>query len=709
MQLTQRKLYRFWQQLRGVKQTVSLTDHALAVQFNQDTGYIGIHQIRQLDVKKGWWFAQLQIINEKNETLILKGYLARELETFKMALINKLVERYSDERIWQRFLDCIVKIEYKQTFFSSYEWQPWVDLNALAVQFSKLGIEPEDINLPLASLVFRRAALLKIQGSSQAHREQVNQQAVAVLLKQHSGFFDSVEKMPLTDKQRLACVTNDDHNLIIAGAGSGKTATLVGKAGYLIASHLASPSQILLLAFGQKAAKEMNERIEQRLPNLNKQPKASTFHALGFEIVSNCAANNPNMQRLVLSEFSTDSAKLNEFIQTVLIEKSLANQTLFAILLDYLKLNNHAQFQPSELVVNRSFLSLVRLITRYIGLFKESGKSLEDIQNIEKSEPEKQFYKLFKPVYLAYQQALSDEGALDFSDMIAKACSHLNKGEYESPYRYILVDEYQDISPARAALVSALLKSQPNVRLFAVGDDWQAIYRFNGADLSLFTEFEQYFSPASRIQLDKTFRFNQKIHLPSSEFVCANLNQIRKTITTHTRVEQDCIHFIEVDGEASQQTQQNGYMNAIMTQLNQLNLQAKNLNQPIRILLIGRQSLNKMPMLKALNLAQFNFEQLQVQYVTAHASKGLEADIVFIIGMEKGLFPSEQTEASVLNHVLAQPEGFLYAEERRLFHVALTRAKHQVYLFYSKNNASPFIPELASLVEKTKPNRQKDN
>lgn len=174
-------------------------------------------------------------------------------------------------------------------------------------------------------------------------------------------FFDEVEKNPLTDKQRIACVTNDDHNLVIAGAGTGKTATLVGKAGYLVESGIAKPENILMLAFGNKAAAEMNDRIKERIPSISQCLKASTFHALGNEVL----AKHYGFKRSI-TPFTEQPSQFTQFIDDVLSERAENDSQFKFKLVHYfssLSTPGKSALDFKSIEEYNEFLSSCRLIT----------------------------------------------------------------------------------------------------------------------------------------------------------------------------------------------------------------------------------------------------------------------------------------------------------------------------------------------------------
>ncbi|TOM92155.1 hypothetical protein CGH67_28335, partial [Vibrio parahaemolyticus] len=124
----------------------------------------------------------------------------------------------------------------------------------------------------------------------------LRQRYVEQQLVEHQVFFDTVESNPLTPKQRMACVTDNDNNLLLAGAGTGKTSVMIGRSGYLVKSAQARPEDILLLAYGRIAALEMDERIKAKL-GLD-DIRASTFHRLGIDIISTVEGRAPSFSKL---------------------------------------------------------------------------------------------------------------------------------------------------------------------------------------------------------------------------------------------------------------------------------------------------------------------------------------------------------------------------------------------------------------------------
>ena len=324
---------------------------------------------------------------------------------------------------------------------------------------------------------------------------------------------------------------------------------------------------------------------------------------------------------------------------------------------------------------------LAKLVGTFLGLFKSGGHTVEALNgriNQGGDERAARFLGLFERLYAGYQALLRGRGEIDFDDMITLARGHVDGGTYRSRFRYIIVDEFQDISLGRAGLIRALRDQVKDAKLFCVGDDWQSIYRFTGSDISLTTEFEKHFGPARRTALDRTFRFHDRIAAFSSRFVQRNPSQLRKQLSTAVTSDQPGV-VVYRHGEGD---------DPLPTILAEIAAQGA-----ASVFLLGRYGFTAPESLKSL---EARFPRLNIRFLTAHGSKGLEADYVVILGLTSGRygFPSEIADDPVLGMVLAGGEPFAFAEERRLFYVALTRARKRVYLVADAANSSAFVREV---------------
>ena len=519
-------------------------------------------------------------------------------------------------------------------------------------------------------------------------------QYVDHMKRNFSDYFNNVESNPLTEHQREACIVDEDHNLVLAGAGTGKTSTMIGRAGFLLASKQAKPKDILMLAYAKKAAEEMQERLESRLSGAG--VVASTFHKLGKDIIANVEGAQPTLsplaedeklltwhvnqwfearlqdetyQKLALDyfqyhlypeanpfDFETEGAyfeylRANE-IRTLKGElvKSLgeclvANYLFrqgteykyeteyeystrdldfrqyqpdfylpeYGIYLEYFGIDRdgstaryvdrdeyhagiawkralHEQHQtrllevfhyqriegtlsseldrllleagvvynplPPEAVLETlrefgaisSFANLLAdLLRRYRANCYEEERLRSTIASAKNSSQVRVAIELLMPVVDDYLNLISEKGHIDFDDMIGKAIDYVKTGRFKSPWTYILVDEFQDISEPRARLVQLLKESAKECSLYCVGDDWQAIYRFTGSDLAYTTGFNQIFGATKITALDLTFRFNNSINEIASRFVLENPAQVKKQLNTHTMVTKPAVSILRAD------------------------------------------------------------------------------------------------------------------------------------------------------------------
>jgi len=362
--------------------------------------------------------------------------------------------------------------------------------------------------------------------------------------------------------------------------------------------------------------------------------------------------------------------------------------------------------------------SLIALFNTFLSLYKSTNITYEELQNKIKIKSgfEKQrciyFVALFYPLYQAYEAMLKRKQQIDFSDMINQAVHYLETNKYIHQYRYLIIDEFQDISTGRYKLVNAFKKQKENVKLFAVGDDWQSIYRFTGSDISLFNNFEDYFGFTNTSKIETTYRFGLPMIDISGKFVMKNPAQIEKHLKNNLDVQSDLeIFYTFSDENDDSKALEEAIIKVIKNQI--LDLNAEPTEEEIKQILsrkyylLGRYNhdfnrikteQNKFRVIRE-NTIEYKYnEQLKIEleFFTAHRSKGLEAEYVFVLNCNSGRlgFPSEMYDDPVLLLLLGESESYPNSEERRLFYVALTRAKLKTSLIANKRFASKFIQEL---------------
>ena len=470
-----------------------------------------------------------------------------------------------------------------------------------------------------------------------------------------------VENHPLDGEQRKAIYDPARFNLTVAGAGSGKTTTILGKILYLLQSGFASPPEILVLSFTHDSATELRERFlreyyqtfaEQVLLGKSPPPNITieTFHSLALKLL-----------RSLWSDFSVVADKTDPVDDPS--SDSDDKTTLTSIIREFLDLHE----LESEIVMQ---------IT--------SKFSLEE------------YRKLFLTVSEQYQKELSgllEKHQATFSGLIKLVIRYLRSGQIKTRYRYIIVDEYQDLSALRQEFLHLLIESS-QASLFAVGDDWQAIYGFSGSRVDFTLNFRKYLGDFSLHRISKTYRFGPTIARLSSSFIMQDHTQIRKQIQSQKEDALEPVVEISSDSER--------------LDLEVLTHYFESLSGNSSILLLGRFQIDQFRLVHCskfkLTPDGIEFQtrpDLKIRFLTVHQSKGLEADYVILLNNREAKlgFPAHvkdpplKTELVKIAEELSLDQASVN-EERRLFYVALTRAKKQVILLTVDGKESSFIKEL---------------
>ena len=309
--------------------------------------------------------------------------------------------------------------------------------------------------------------------------------------------------------------------------------------------------------------------------------------------------------------------------------------------------------------------------------------------------------KLISPLQRAYENYLSVTNQIDFADMLIKAETYVNEDKYHSPYKCVIVDEYQDVTASQYNLLKAI-RDKTDFDLFCVGDDWQSIYQFNGSDVSYIMDFEEFWGGSELSRIETTYRFSQSLIDISSRFIMQNPRQIKKSIRSG----------ITANGFAVSKIEGYRQYDAIHFMTDRLMYLPKGSS----VFLIGRYTFD-IKLLEAESRLSVRFDtatqtqkvflkgrrDLDIVFYTAHRSKGLQADYVCILNNSSGTlgFPSKVENNPLTNCLLVHGDNYPFAEERRLFYVALTRAKKHVYLLTIKDKESPFIKELEETYSKS--------
>jgi len=264
----------------------------------------------------------------------------------------------------------------------------------------------------------------------------------------------------------------------------------------------------------------------------------------------------------------------------------------------------------------------------------------------------------------------------------------LENNDVKHSWKYVLVDEFQDISQDRKRLIESILSQDEYTKLFAVGDDWQSIYRFSGADIDIMTSFEKHFGSTAVNNLTQTFRSYQGLVNVASQFIQENESQLKKNVVALDNIASDQVVIKEYSDETNQRT-------IIFKILQGIQKKASDEGVELSVFILARYT-RHLPRDFAYISKRFN--SIRIDFKTVHAAKGLEADYVILLNLssEDYGFPSLIEDDPIINLIIPKSEDFPDAEERRLFYVALTRAKRAIFLMSKKNSISKFVTEIAN-------------
>ncbi|MFA0492162.1 DNA helicase IV [Vibrio splendidus] len=566
----------------------------------------------------------------------------------------------------------LTRLEQLPAFLAHSKVKTWVDMVNSSLENMTMTLEEAAQRMP--NRIARMQPWLSETEIKQAER---NQQWLETERQNWEVLFAQCESSPLNLSQQYAVLMNDDHNLILAGAGSGKTSVLTARVAYLLQSHQAQAEELLLLAFGREAAEEMKQRLNSKIGLSAEKVQVSTFHQLGLKIL-----NQVEPERVVISPLALDDNQRQAWCIDWL-KKHWMTPTNFK------RWQKHLSKWPiayltgdDELGSHVSNLKLIGWLEKQLEQLNASGLSKKEVQ--QQLIDHRDYTRLNSelslcwPCVTAWQKELKEQNHIDFSIMISRATQYVEKGKFISPWKFIMIDEYQDISPDRLALVEALCnqsKAQHQASIFAVGDDWQSIYQFAGADVDLTTGFKDRFESSTIHHLDTTYRFNNQLGAVANRFVQENPIQLPKELNSFKQQKQKAVYSAP--------------SKEVEKILDQLNRQSKGKTNK-SVLLLGRNHYHKPELLEDWKKI---FTSIDIKFMTCHGSKGKEADFVIILCVDEGQFPTKKKQLHIDGALTESSDAFPYAEERRLFYVAMTRAKEKVWITHS-GDGSGFVQEL---------------
>ena len=452
--------------------------------------------------------------------------------------------------------------------------------------------------------------------------------------KYFDNLFKDVDKNIYLDlEQRKVILDDSKYLMVIAGAGSGKTTTMSAKVKYLVEIKKVTPKNIVLISFTNKAVSELRDRINN---SFSIPCHISTFHSLAYKILR-------------------DSGKRFEIM--TFPHKIVEN---------FFKTNKK----------EAKILKIPQYCIEFINLYKNNPIVFHN-----KTKKTKALLKLYN-YYIDY---MKQNNLIDFEDMINMCYEYLKSNNVKLKYEYIIIDEFQDISLNRYKLIELISKIS-DAKIVAVGDDWQAIFSFAGSEVNLFHEFSK---KATVLKITNTYRNSQELIDIAGSFVMKNNSQIKKQLKSNKKLNK-AINVVGVYKKPR------GLCKVIDKLVKEFGLNQK-------ILLIGRYQFdidsyvdNKKIIKEDSKIIYSKYKDLNITFLTAHASKGLGYDNVIVLNVnndEYG-FPSLKKTDKIKEKLIKIEEDYLYAEERRLFYVALTRTKNKVYLLYDIGKKSVFLKEL---------------
>ena len=426
------------------------------------------------------------------------------------------------------------------------------------------------------------------------------------------------------DKYQLKAVTSKRKTtLVLAGAGCGKTYTITSRVRYLIDYLKVDPKDILCISF-------TNDAVNKLKDDLNYEVEVLTFHKLALKVIG-------SKKEVLIEDILTD-----------IIINTFSNDKLFGLF----NLNKDEMFF---------------IVKTFINLFKANNYELDKFYSFinKSSVKDKMLLKEIMKCYICYQSYLNKENIIDFNDMINLAIKNLDNSTIR--YKYIIIDEYQDISQTKFLFIKKLIKLS-NSNFFAVGDDFQSIYKFTGSNINVITNFKKYFPISKIIKLKKTYRNSNELVKIAGKFIMKNPFQVKKKLKSTKKIKNP-VHIIYY----------------------------YNLNESMQNI-IDEDKIDKLFILSRNNKDLENIDIKGVNYkkMSVHKSKGLQEDYIFLINVNNlsNGFPNKFANHYILNYVNNYKERYLYEEERRLFYVAITRCIKRVYIFVPYNMESCFIREI---------------
>jgi DNA helicase-4 len=434
----------------------------------------------------------------------------------------------------------------------------------------------------------------------------------------------------LDKEQKEALFTEEINTLILASAGSGKTLTICAKVDLLIDDGI-KPEEILVLSFTNNSVNDLKSKIKYDI-------SIYTFHKLAIEI---------------LSDYNTYYSLSGDYLEYIIKEI-------------FLSISKNISDEDLSYFVNE--------ISSFIKLFKSYGLDKSYLNKISKNNL---LLKVIDKIYDVYDNELNSQGLYDFNDIIKNACELIRTRGFKRYYKYIIIDEFQDISFERAELIK-LIKESCDSKLFAVGDDFQSIYKFSGSSVDMIINFKKYFGYTKVIKLSNTYRNSMELIRVSTKFISKNPYQIKKKIKSVKSIERP-VKIIYYKKNMSIKFKK--ILDMVSGEILILSRNNKDIDYVLDDEIVLKDNI-------------YYYKERELEFKTVHKAKGLESDNVILLNLNNSPYGFPNRIDNKLQRKILPKNKYLYEEERRLFYVALTRTKNNIYLLVDKDNPSIFVKEL---------------
>lgn len=696
------------------------------VQLSGENHYflIPFNQLLAMHCKRGLVWGELEFVLADNQVVRLHGTQWQQTQHFWQHLQTRW-QQWSQQMsgvaadVLQTQLAAMAQLAQKN------RWISWRDISTLRQSMHHAF---NALPLPLPRLTEFACCRLPWQHCQQwlqqtdSWRSAHNQAWSERLWRQHQGFFSVFASTPLSAAQCRAVVNAEDSLLILGGPGSGKSTVLLARAGWLLMQQALTEQQLLLLSASPQSAQALNLAISQLLPD--SQLSAHSFPALAVQIIQQAGGKDkiPYISELEYDVAARYVLLIDCWQQQCREKKSHANgwrQWLTGLL--GIELSSDKFWQDQQLAHQLAprldhWLTLLRL---------HGGKQKQQMDNLSdqlRPQANKQL-TLLTPLLKAWKTALKSEGATDSFSLLSQAGAVLTNGRFISPWKYILLDDFHQLSAAQTTLLSAFRQQNSHTRLSATADDGQAISRLVAQQPELVSRFDQQFGSADHCVLDTSYRLNSQLCNIASGFLLVNPQQTVRPL-----------HCLSNGNKKSVMLLPQQQLSALLDKISGY------ARPDQRILLLARYA-HQRPSL--LDSAATRWPALALEFLTIDASQGQQADYVIVCGLDDqadglpgrdydgdvfaayssgagktedkqvtGVICSDHNSSvvsvanssivsaasSALSQALApETDPFPYAQPRRLLYVALTRACISCWLLFNPQHPSSFVSELKQL------------